>query len=310
MKHVLLISCFLSLCLTGFPHCAAAATQWSLSVVEGYYFPRLDDLNYLLRHEEVELGPRNTEAKPNPYPVIYQGFSPDNMPDMKPVSPKVGLQVQADITPVISVVFGGSTTTLDSSKRDERPFFVGFVIPASRETRFALILNQIWLGARRYWVLGDKTTVKEPASSRTVAKTPPSPEKPRSRFFVGMGVLAVTRAYLTTDVWLHVYAPDEGFDFYKVVETGISGSGFATYVGAGGEYYIKRWLSVGLDVDYTLGGVSEMRFTRYFTVDPLEEGIIKRGDIAFYTDLKKGVINPLTLDLEGWDLKGQVKFYF
>ncbi|MDD5435256.1 MAG: hypothetical protein PH343_07490, partial [Nitrospira sp.] len=70
-----------------------AAIQWSLSVVEGYYLPRLDELNYILRNKAVELGPRNTEAKPFPYPVIYQGLSPE-MPEMSPVAPKIGLQMK------------------------------------------------------------------------------------------------------------------------------------------------------------------------------------------------------------------------
>src|SRR3989338_2285546 len=97
-----------------------------------------------------------------------------------------------------------------------------------------------------------------------------------------MGILVITKAYLTTDVWMHVYAPEEGFDFYKVTETGISGSGYASYIGAGGEYYLKKWLSIGLDVHYNIGGVAEMRFDRYFTVDPLEKDIIKAGDKAIF----------------------------
>ena len=125
-----------------------------------------------------------------------------------------------------------------------------------------------------------------------------------------MGLLAVTRAYLTTDVWLHVYAPEEGFDFYKVTETGISGNGYTTYLGIGGEYYLRKWLSLGFNIDYNIGGVGDMRFVHYFTVDPLEKDIIKSGDKALYTDFIKGRIMPLFLDLEGWDLKGQVKMYF
>ncbi len=65
------------------PHPAHAAVQWSLSVVEGYYFPKLKEINYLLNNKTVELGPFNTAAKPSPYPVIYQGLNP-GMPDMRP----------------------------------------------------------------------------------------------------------------------------------------------------------------------------------------------------------------------------------
>ena len=125
-----------------------------------------------------------------------------------------------------------------------------------------------------------------------------------------MGILAITRAYLTTDVWMHVYAPDEGFDFYKVTETGISGSGYATYIGIGGEYYLTEWVSIGMDIDYTIGGVGKLKFVNYFTVDPLETDIIKSGDEVLYTDLSKGNVKPLFIDLEGWDLKGQVRFHF
>jgi len=303
---------------------AHAAIQWSLSVVEGYYLPRLDELNYILKHQEVELGPRNTEAKPFPYPVIYQGISPDDMPEMSPKSPKVGLQLQADVNPRYAVVFGGSMAVFDSVKRDVRPFFVGFSIPANRETRFSLALNQFWLGAKRYWIFEEKSKQGEKSEVRSQKseKIPPNPplekggtegfggKRPPSRFYAEMGILAITRAYLTTDVWLHVYAPEEGFDFYKVTETGSQGNGYSTYLGVGGEYYIRKWLSIGLDIDYTVGGVSDIKFVHYFTVDPLEKDIIKPGDRVFYTDFKKGRIRPLFIDLEGWDFKGQVRVFF
>lgn len=299
---------FLVVLFTASP--AHAAIQWSLSIVEGYYLPNLTELNYILRNRSVEIGPRNTEARPSPYPVIYQGISPE-MPEMSPTSAKLGLQLQADINPRYAIVFGGSMATFDSTSRDIRPFFVGFSIPATRETRFSLSLNQVWLGGKRYWTFEKDSSKKGAGSSKQAAgSTEQVAGKPAPRFYAEVGILAVTRAYLTTDVWLHVYTPEEGFDFYKVTETGSNGNGYATYLGIGGEYYIKRWLSIGLDIDYTVGGVGDIKFDYYFTVDPLEKDIIKQGDDVLYTDLKKGRINPLFIDLEGWDLKGQVRFYF
>jgi len=261
------------------------AATWSLSIVSGYYLPRLDELNHILNDENIELGPRNTEAKPTSYPVIYQGFSP-SMPDMQPKAPKLGIQVQADFGPRYALVFGGTIGTLESFKRDIRDFFVGFWIPATRETRFSLTVNQFWFGAKRYWIASKK-----------------------GRFYSELGILALTRVTLTTDVWLHVFAPEEGFDFYKVTETEARGSGFATYLGAGGEIYLKEWMSIGIDINYILGGVNRLKYTRYFTVDPLEKDIIKPGDEVRYTDLNTGRIVPLFIDLEGWDLKGFIRFY-
>src|SRR3972149_1004070 len=92
--------------LTSYSSPAHAAIQWSLSVVEGYYLPKLNELNYVLKNSDVELGPRNTEARPVSYPVIYQGVSPE-MPDMSPSAPKIGLEFQADINPRYAIVFGG-----------------------------------------------------------------------------------------------------------------------------------------------------------------------------------------------------------
>ncbi len=294
------------------PSTAFAAIQWSASAVTGYYSPRLDELNYILKNEEVELGPRNTEAKPASYPVIYQGISPE-MPEMSPEAPRMGFQIQADINPQYALVFGMTTANFDSVKKDIRNFFVGFNIPAVRETRFSLLLNQFWFGAKRYWTFGAVAGSSEQVAGKS-KKESESPaagyQRPTTRFYAEMGILAVTRAYLTTDVSMHVYAPDEGFDFYKVTETGISGSGYASYIGAGGEYFINKWLSVALDLDYNIGSVTEMRFDNYFTVDPLEKDIITEGSRAVYVDFKKGVIQPLIIDLEGWDLKGQVRVYF
>ncbi len=294
---------------------AHAAIQWSASAVAGYYTPRLDELNYILKNTAVELGPRNTEAKPTSYPVIYQGISPE-MPEMSADAPRIGLQIQADINPQYALVFGMSTAKFDSVKKDIRNFFVGFNIPAVRETRFSLSLNQFWIGAKRYWTFKKQSEQSEKSEVRgqTSEDKKEMPEviggKPASRFYAEMGILAVTKAYLTTDVWMHVYAPDEGFDFYKVTETGISGSGYASYIGAGGEYYLNKWLSVTLELDYNIGSVTEMKFDNYFTVDPLEKDIITEGSRAVYTDLKKGVIQPLIIDLEGWDLKGYFRVYF
>ncbi|MCC6544418.1 MAG: hypothetical protein IT392_07950 [Nitrospirae bacterium] len=313
LTHSLLLLSSFILLLTSNASPARAATQWSLSAVEGYYLPGLNDLNYVLKNIAVELGPRNTEAKPVSYPVIYQGFSP-KMPEMSPERPKAGLQLQADINTNYAVVFGGTIATFDSSARDIRPFFVGFSIDATRETRFSLSLNQFWLGVKRYW-----EWEKTDEMSRKPGEGSMKPEgevqksgekKTNARLYAEMGILAITRAYLTTDVWLHVYAPEEGFDFYKVTETGINGSGYATYVGVGGEYFVKKWLSLGMDIDYTVGKVGNMRYARYFTVDPLEKDIIKTGDKVLYADLLKGQLVPLFLDLNGWDFKGQVRVYF
>lgn len=298
--------------LTPFSSPAHAAIQWSLSVVEGYYLPGLDELNYILKNSEVELGPRNTEARPSPYPVIYQGISPE-MPEMSPKSPKMGLQLQADLNPSYAIVLGGSMAVFDSATRDIRPFFVGFSIPATRETRFSLSLNQFWLGAKRHWTFGDVASIIERVAGKEKeeSKAPGSSYLvPPPRFYVEMGILAVTRAYLTTDVWLHVYAPDEGFDFYKVTETGARGTGYATYIGIGGEYFIRKWLSAGIDIDYTVGGVKDLRFDHFFTVDPLEKDIIKTGDKVLFSDLKRGKVTPLFIDLEGLGYKLQVRMYF
>ena len=308
-KLTLLLTSFFLL-LTSYSSPAHAAIQWSLSAVAGYYIPRLDDLNYVLKNRAVELGPRNTEAKPASYPVIYQGISPE-MPEMKPGSPKIGLQLQADINPRYAIVFGGSVATFDSTSRDERGFFVGFPIPAIREMRFSLLLNQFWLGGKRYWIFEKKSEGRD--KKAVVGKSGEESgklKKPDPRIYAEMGILAITRAYLTTDVWMHVYAPDEGFDFYKVTETGISGSGYAMYIGIGGEYYLNKGVSIGMDIDYMIGGVGKLKFVHYFTVDPLETDIIKNGDEVLSTDLRKGIIKPLFIDLEGWDLKGQVRFYF
>ncbi|OHE55078.1 MAG: hypothetical protein A2Z47_11710 [Thermodesulfovibrio sp. RBG_19FT_COMBO_42_12] len=311
-----------------FPAFANAAIQWSASAVTGYYAPRLDELNYILKNTAVELGPRNTEAKPSSYPVIYQGISPE-MPEMSADAPRIGLQIQADLNPQYALVFGMSTAKFDSVKRDIRNFFVGFNIPAVRETRFSLSLNQFWFGAKRYWTFkdegkqGEKSEVRgqnsEDGRDRPSGLSTEEGKqnqkilhsiKQNSRFYAEMGILAVTRAYLTTDVWMHVYAPEEGFDFYKVTETGISGSGFASYIGAGGEYYLNKWLSVALDINYNIGSVTEMKFDNYFTVDPLEKDIITEGSRAVYVDLKKGIVQPLIIDLEGWDMKGYFRVYF
>jgi hypothetical protein len=187
---------------------------------------------------------------------------------------------------------------------------VGFNIPAVRETRFSLSLNQLWIGAKKYWTFKKESEQREKSEDKKQMPEVIVGGSPASRFYAEMGLLAVTRAYLTTDVWMHVYAPEEGFDFYKVVETGISGSGYASYIGAGGEYFIKKWLSVASDLNYNVGSVTEMKFDNYFTVDPLEKDIITEGSRAVYVDLKKGVARPLIINLEGWDLKGYLRVYF
>ncbi|MBI4714760.1 MAG: hypothetical protein HY760_02240 [Nitrospirae bacterium] len=251
----------------------------------------------------MELGPRKTDARPAPYAVLYQGESPA-MPEMEPKAPKFGLQVQADINPRYALVLGASTAVLDSQSRDIRSFFVGFYIDSPRETRISLSVNQFWLGGRRYFPLPWEKGSSSPASASD------SSSRPSPRFYGEMGVVGLTEVNLTTDVWLHVYAPEEGFDFYKVASSAARGSGYMTYFGVGGEYYFKRWLSIETDFHYVIGGVTDIRYTRFFTADPLEEGIIKPGDVVAVTDLSRGRRETLYLDLEGLDFNAMLKFYF
>lgn len=271
---------------------AFAVTQWSLSIVDGFYYPRLYALNRVLTSKFVELGPRKTDARPVAYPVLYQGANPV-MPEMEPKGPKFGLQVQADISPRYTVILGQSISVLESQSRDIHRFFVGFNIDSTRETRFSLTLNQLWLGVRRNFEIGEGT-----------------PVHPRHRLYGEVGIMGVTGATLTTNVWLHVFAPEEGFDFYKVASTVSEGRGYATYLGAGGEYFLNKRVSLGLDLEYVVGGVQDLRFTQYFTVDPLEADLIRPGDIVTVTDLDRGSKGPLFLTLDGWDIKGLLRFYF
>ncbi|MBI5197114.1 MAG: hypothetical protein HZA19_00740, partial [Nitrospirae bacterium] len=190
---------FILLSIFFLPHPALGAVEWSLSVVEGFYYPTLDTLNDALTSPLVEVGPRKPDARPVSYPVIYQGPSPA-MPEMEPKAPKFGLQVQADLNPRYALIFGGSIGVMESQVRDIRTFFVGFYIDSPRETRFSLALNQLYFGVRRYVEIGQR---KKGGG-------------PKPRIYGDLGLIGITGATLSTDVWLHVFAPEEGFDFYKV----------------------------------------------------------------------------------------------
>jgi hypothetical protein len=67
---------------------------------------------------------------------------------------------------------------------------------------------------------------------------------------------------------------------------------------------------MGADLQYVVGGIKDLRYDRFFTVDPLEAGLIKPGEIVMMTDFKKGRLQPLFLSLDGWDIKGVLRFYF
>lgn len=116
-----------------------------------------------------------------------------------------------------------------------------------REARYNLEINEYFLSGRYHFL-----------------------NEPRKRtLYFDVGLLGIAEATLTMDALMKVLSTEEiqvpNGGFTSVSSTEASGLGFVIRFGIGGEYYLTRWFSVGIQAEYILGDIPRLQIARVFT---------------------------------------------
>lgn len=298
--------------------------RFSIALTSGLYKPSLSTLNRILGNPNQAilqdpnyLLPRNrllpAEVRNIVVPTITERVN-------------YGLEVQWEATDDFSVVATLSIWQGDAVAHDTITTFIRQDLPpvqAPRSARYDVSLSQIWLG----W----KYNLYR------------NPE--RGRVFVNVGLAGVTLADLTMDTLFKVDTPDQNFAATSSTEA--RGLAYTTRIGLGGEYFLTEWLSVGFNVNYVIGKITNLEVERHFRqnfanipVPPTEANqppgvpVPQEGEEIRYADVVSqnitdtcspaspqsdtspfgtcapGAGNELELELNGLQITGQIRFYF
>ncbi|HXN07651.1 MAG TPA: hypothetical protein VN944_11390 [Nitrospiria bacterium] len=219
-------------------------TEWknvSVGLLAGLYHPSLDTLNNILHNSNVGiLQDPNFLLPGNPdLPVSKRNIIAPNLFGLA----EYGAELQIDINPKYAFIFTFSTYSAESRAEDQVTIFTRSNQPPAvvpRDARYNVTVNQFWWGLK-YHLINDPG---------------------KKTFYLNIGLLGIAGAYLTMDSLERVITPSLSFDSVSVTEA--SGWGFTNRFGAGGEYRIQKWLSIGGRVNYVVGKVSTLTVTRFF----------------------------------------------
>jgi hypothetical protein len=301
--------------LESFPLKPQEWEKWSVGILVGLYHPSLDLLNRILSDNNVGiLQDPNFLLPGNPaFPTTQRNIVTPHIFGLA----EYGVEAQLEINPKYSFTFAFSSWQGESRAEDSATIFTRSDQPPSivpRDARYHVTINQFWWGIR-YHFLNDPG---------------------RKKLYINLGLLGISGAYLTMDSLERVITNNKlSFDSVSVTEA--SGFGYTSRFGAGGEYYVKKWLSLGVNANYVIGKINELKVTRYFasgfaepppvpadslppdpTVPiPQPVNLPAPGDTITYAPMATngaadyiGNPQPLSLDLNGFDLSFYIQFHF
>jgi hypothetical protein len=146
--------------------------------------------------------------------------------------------------------------------------------------------------------------------------------------YLNVGLVGVTFAFLTMDSLVNVIVgPPDNLAFSSTSSDESFGWAYTTRFGAGGEYPLTSWLSIGGRANYVLGTIQRMEVTRHFMAGfpafPPDNPLTRRPGLALPTlffspldgvpltyapvttvqDIQEevGTRRLLTLELSGWE---------
>jgi|SRR5579863_1487978 len=297
---------------------------FSVSIIGGIYQPSLNTINRILG---------------NPHQAILQ--DPNYLLPHNPVLPvevrdivtarlsgnaNYGVEAQWDVTQKFSLVATVSFWQGSSTAQDVITTFIRQDLPpieAPRSARYQVSVSQFWLGWK-YNLIRD-------------------PEL--GRIYVDVGVLGFSLADLTMDTLFKVALPDQNFG--STSETEARGLAYTARLGLGGEYFLTTWLSLGMDVNYVIGTVTDLKVRRFFqqnfsstpvppsqSLQPPSVPVPQGGDQVRYATVQTENISdvcspaspdaatspfgtcapgagfPLHLELSGLQISAALRFYF
>jgi hypothetical protein len=289
--------------------------NWSVGLLIGVYHPSLDKLNHILADNGTGI-----LQDPN---FLLPGNPSFEVTQRNIVSPDIfglaeyGIEAQLELNPEYSFTFAFATWAGESRAEDSAVIFTRSNQPASivpRDARYNVTINQFWWGLRYHFY-------NEPG---------------KKKFYVNLGLLGVSGAYLTMDALERVIT-NNNLSFDSVSVTEASGYGFTTRFGAGGEYYFAKWLSIGANVNYIVGKIATLKVSRFFASGfaeppppppdsappdpsvpiPKPVNTPVPGDTITYAPMRTigaadymGKPQDLSLDLDGFDVTFYIQFHF
>ena len=157
-----------------------------------------------------------------------------------------GADIAFRLNKEFSIVLSTETWSTFVVAQDTVPFLIRQDEPylfVPRSARFNLQINQYFVSWRYHFF-----------------------NQPRKKnFYFDLGLLGLAQANLTMDALMNVVSPIvPNGGFASISSTEATGYGFVFHTGIGGEYFLTRWLSVGLQAQYVLGNIDKLKITRVF----------------------------------------------
>ena len=225
--------------------------KWRIGFLTGIYTPSLETLNKVIANSNQGIlqDPNFLLPRSQEFPANRRNISsPALEADLN-----FGLEIERMVAERHSVLLTLSVWNGESVAKDEIPLFLIASQPEPvffpREARYNVQLNQFWL-SWRYHALND-------------------PEV--GRLFFNVGLAGFVLGNFTLDSLVKVVCPGSnpncppsGLSFASISSTEASGFGFTTHFGFGGEYYVTDWLSLGVNINYVLGEVDNLKVERVF----------------------------------------------
>ncbi|HLG21972.1 MAG TPA: hypothetical protein VI382_04095 [Candidatus Manganitrophaceae bacterium] len=283
--------------------------SWEVGIVGGLYKPSLKTLNRVLSEPRLAiLQDPNHQLQPNIQ------FTPEkrNLPVSGYDAQRAfGLEVRRKIAPRHALlmtlnVWDGETSAEDIAPQITAANIVDFA-QVPRSSRYSVFVTQFWVGWRSYFW--------EPTET--------------SRFHLDVGLIGLAFGQVTIDTLLKVISAQVAQAFPVATSLEAEGWGLTSRWGLGGEYFIKRWLSVSLRGAYIFGKIPQVKVKRFFpsgfSTPPVAEAGTNlqprpvNGETVTYGEVVRGAtpndeirssVRTLPLELNGFEAMGGIHFYF
>jgi len=284
--------------------------QVSVALTVGYFRPSLKNLNAIIA---------------DPKRVIIQDpnhllpSNPDFVSQDKNISTgsingdlSNGVEIEWEMKPRHALVFSLSEWQNETVARDTVPLLLsptGGTILVPRSARYNLAVNQVALTWRYSFF-------NEPGAGR---------------FYMNIGLFGGAFSSLTIDSLMKVTNPPLGNPFASMGSLEARSTSFTTRFGFGGAFFIRSWLSLGLEANYLFAEAAKLEVKREFPasfsdlvgVQGLTPNACQRradtrvgGDTLSFIDceddqvIERSGAKVLKLRLDGYDAKLILRFHF
>ncbi len=284
--------------------------QISVALTVGYFEPSLKNLNAIIGDpKHVIIQDPNHLLPSNP-----TFLSDEKNLKTEPIGGSLsnGIEIEWEMKPRHALVFSISEWQNKTVAHDTVPLLLSpteDAIPVPRSTRYNLAINQLLL-TWRYAFFNDPGV---------------------GRFYLNIGLFGGTFSNLTIDSLVKVTNPPIGNAFASMGSIEARSTSFSTHFGFGGAFFIRSWLSLGLDLNYRIAEAAKLEVKREFPADfadltgvpavndnpcRLRDDTSVQGDTLSTIDcaadqvVEGGRAKFLKLRLDGFEARLMLRFHF